>query len=94
MEKMMKAEIVEKLKRRRGYNDGRIRPYPFDQARWIAETYIPGRTAKKTWKVLREERSDAYRLFVTPEQAATALEGWINRFEREARVLREMEKQE
>ena len=79
----MKAEIVEKLKRKRGYNDGRIRPYPFDQARWIAETYIPGRTAKKTWKVLREERSDAYRLFATPEQAATILEDWVNRFEEE-----------
>ena len=79
----MKAEIVEKLKRKRGYNDGRIRPYPFDQARWIAETYIPGRTAKKTWKVLREERSDAYRLFATPEQAATALEDWVNRLEEE-----------
>jgi len=76
----MQAEIIEKLKRKRGYNDGRIRPYPFDQTKWIAETYIPGRTAKKTWKVEREERSEAYKLFATPEQAATALESWINRF--------------
>ncbi len=77
---MMNTEIIEKLKRKRGYNDGRIRPYPFEQSQWIAETYIPGRTAKKTWKVLREERSDTYRLFATPEQAAAALEDWINRF--------------
>jgi hypothetical protein len=41
---------------------------------------IPGRTAKKTWKVLREERSEEYRLFATPEQAAAALEDWVNRF--------------
>ena len=79
----MEAEIIEKLKRKRGYNDGRIRPYPFDDRLWIAETYIPGRTAKKTWKVLREERRDAYQLFATPEQAAAALEDWINRFEHE-----------
>jgi hypothetical protein len=77
----MIGEIVEKLKRHRGYNDGRIRPYPFDQTQWIAETYIPGRTAKKTWKALREEKSDKYRLFATPELAAAALEDWINRFE-------------
>ncbi len=77
----MTGEIVEKLKRNRGYNDGRIRPYPLDQTQWIAETYIPGRTAKKTWKVLREEKSDTYRLFATPELAAAALETWINRFE-------------
>jgi hypothetical protein len=77
----MHADVVEKLKRKRGYNDGRIRLYPFDQSYWIAETYIPGRTAKKTWKVLREERSDKYKLFATPEQAAFALEDWINRFE-------------
>lgn len=77
----MQAEIIELLKRKRGYNDGRIRPYPFDQTQWIAETYIPGRTAKKTWKVLREERSDKYQLFATPEQAAAALADWIDRIE-------------
>ena len=79
----MDAEIVEKLKQKKGYNNGRIRPYPFDQMQWIAETYIPGKTAKKTWKVLREERSDKYLLFATPEQAAEALEEWVNRFEEE-----------
>jgi hypothetical protein len=78
---MMEAEIIDKLKRKQGYNDGRIRPYPFEQTKWIAETYIPGKTAKKTWKVLREEKSDAYRLFAKPEQAAAALESWIRRFE-------------
>ena len=78
----MEAEILEKLKRKRGYNDGRIRPYPFDQTQWIAETFIPGaRSWKPTWKVLREERSEQYQLFATPEQAAAALETWINRFE-------------
>ncbi len=79
----MQAEIIELLKRKRGYNDGRIRPYPFEQTQWIAETYIPGRTAKRTWKVLREERSDKYLLFATPERAAEALEEWVNRFEDE-----------
>ena len=62
----MDAEIITKLKRKRGYNDGRIRLYPFDETKWIAETFIPGRTARKTWKVLREERSDLYQLFATP----------------------------
>lgn len=76
----MESEILEKLKRKGGYRDGRIRPYPFDPSLWIAETYIPGRTAKRTWKVLREERRDAYRLFASAEQAALALESWINRF--------------
>lgn len=77
----MEAEMIEKLKRKRGYNDGRIRPYPFEPSKWIAETFIPGRTARKTWKVLREERSERYQLFATPEQAAASLESWINRFE-------------
>lgn len=77
----MDNEIIEKLKRRRGYNDGRISPYPFDPTLWIAEAYISGKTAKKTWKILREERNEKYRLFKTPEQAAIALEDWINRFE-------------
>lgn len=77
----MEAETIAKLKRKRGYHDGRIRPYPFDERQWIAETYIPGRTARKTWKVLREERSEQYQLFATPEQAAASLESWINRFE-------------
>jgi hypothetical protein len=80
----MESEILEKLKRKGGYNDGRIRPYPFDPALWIAETYIPGRTARKTWKVLREERRDAYRLFASAEQAALSLETWIHRFDDEA----------
>lgn len=44
----MEPEILAKLKRKGGYHDGRIRPYPFDPSLWIAETYIPGRTAKKT----------------------------------------------
>jgi hypothetical protein len=77
----MESEILQKLKRKGGYHDGRIRPYPFDPSLWIAETYIPGRTAKKTWKVLREERRDAYQLFASAEQAAMALETWINRFD-------------
>ncbi len=77
----MEPEIIEKLKRKGGYNDGRIRPYPFESSLWIAETYIPGRTARKTWKVLREERGDRYQLFATPEQAAMALETWIHRFD-------------
>ena len=77
----MDAELIEKLKRRRGYNDGRIRPYPFDPTQWIAEAYISGKSAKKTWKVLREENSKKYRLFRTPEQATIALKDWINRFE-------------
>jgi len=77
----MEPAILAKLKRKGGYNDGRIRPYPFDPSLWIAETYIPGRTARKTWKVLREERRDTYRLFASAEQAAMALETWINRFD-------------
>ena len=77
----MNADLIEKLKSKRGYNDGRIRVYPFDAAFWIAEIYIPGRMVKKTWKVLREERTDNYQLFASAEQAAIALESWINRFE-------------
>jgi hypothetical protein len=77
----MEPEMIAKLKRHRGYLDGRIRPYPGDLAVWIAEVYIPGRTAKKTWKVLREEGSERYQLFATPEQAAQALEEWIHRFD-------------
>ncbi len=76
----MKSEIIEKLKRHRGYLDGRIRPYPNDPTLWIAETYIAGRTAKKTWKILREEKSERYQLFATPERAAAALKSWIHRF--------------
>ncbi len=34
-------------------------------------------------KILREEKRDVYKLFATPEQAAAALEDWINRFEHE-----------
>jgi hypothetical protein len=67
--------------KKRGYHDSCIRPYPFDQTQWIAETYIPGRTAKKTWKALRNPKSDNYQLFATPELAAVALESWVNRFE-------------
>jgi len=78
--KGMQSEIVEKLKRSRGYNDDRIGPYPNDPALWIAEFYIPGRTAKKTWKVMREEKRDVYRLFPSAEQAAHALEEWITRW--------------
>ena len=77
----MDATILAKLQRKRGYNDGRIRLYQFDQTLWIAEVYIAGRTARKTWKVLREEKSERYRLFSTPEQAAVALEDWIYRFD-------------
>lgn len=77
----MDPEIIEQLKRHRGYLDGRIRPYPHDPKIWIAETYIAGRTAKKTWKVLREETSERYQLFATPERAAAALETWIHRFD-------------
>ena len=77
----MEPEIIAKLKRHRGYLDGRIRPNPLDPGTWIAEVYIAGRTAKKTWKVLREERSERYQLFATPERAAMALEGWIHRFD-------------
>lgn len=54
----MEPEIIEKLKRHRGYLDGRIRPYPLDPTFWTAEVYIAGRTARKTWKVQREERSE------------------------------------
>ncbi len=79
----MEPEILAKLQRHRGYLDGRIRPYPFDPTVWIAETYIPGRTARKTWKVVREERSERYQLFSSPEQAAKALESWIHRFDAE-----------
>jgi len=79
----MQSEMIELLKPNRGYKHGRSRPYPFEQTQWIAETYIPGRTAKRTWKVLREERSDKYLLFATPERAAEALEEWVNRFEDE-----------
>ena len=77
----MNAETLEKLKRKRGYHAGRIRPYPFDPSLWIAETYIPGKTAKQIWKVLREEKSERYQLFASAGQAAAALEEWINRFE-------------
>lgn len=78
----MNTEVIALLKRKRGYNQGRIRPYPFDETKWIAETFIPGaRSWKQTWKVLREEKSDAYQLFHTPEQAAAALESWVNRFD-------------
>jgi len=77
----VEPEVIEKLKRHRGYLDGRIRPNPLDPAVWVAEVYIPGRTAKKTWKVLREEKSERYLLFATPEQAAQALEEWIHRFD-------------
>ena len=80
MEKRMDNEIIEKLKRHRGYNDGRIRPYPLNETQWIADTSIPSKRARK-WKVLREEKSERYRLFATPEQAAIALEDWINRFD-------------
>ena len=86
----MGSEIIEKLKRRGGYNNGRIRPHPFDPSLWIAETYIPGRTARKTWKVLREERGEAYRLFASPEQAAMALEERIHRFDDEAHLGKEV----
>ena len=77
----MEPEMIEKLKRHRGYEGGRIRPNPLDPETWIAEVYIAGRTAKKTWKVQREEKSERYQLFATPEQAAGSLEDWIHRFD-------------
>ena len=77
----MEVEIIEKLKRKRGYNDGRIKPYPFDQTHLIEEVFIAVTTAKQTLKGLREEKSEKYRLFATPELAAAALEDWIHRFE-------------
>jgi hypothetical protein len=77
----VEPEIIEKLKRHRGYLDGRIRLNPLDSGTWIAEVYIGGRTAKKTWKVQREEKSERYQLFTTPEQAAASLEDWIHRFD-------------
>lgn len=85
----MKPEILAKLTRKGGYNDGRVRPYPFDPSLWIAETYIPGRTARKTWKVLREEKRDIYQLFASPEQAALALESWVHRFDEEVSLRQE-----
>lgn len=78
----MDTTTLAHLQRHRGYHDARIRPYPSDTTRWIAEVYISGRTAKKTWKVLREERSERYRLFTTAEAAALAVEDWVNRFDR------------
>ena len=69
----MDAEILAKLQSHRGYQGWRIRPYPHDPARWLAETYtFIGRGNRKGWRALWDER-DNYRTFPTPEQAYAAL---------------------
>ena len=69
----MDAEIIAKLQTHRGYQGWRIRPYPFNPAVWLAETYtFIGRGNRKGWRALGDKRND-YRTFTTPDQAYNAL---------------------
>lgn len=70
----MNADIMTKLQRHKGYQGWRIRPYPFNPAVWLAETYtFLGRGNRKGWVVLRDPKRGDYRTFATPEQASSAL---------------------
>ncbi len=70
----MDAEIMTKLQRHRGYQGWRIRLYPLNTARWLAETYAPlGRGNRKGWRALWDEKRGDYRTFAAPEQAYAAL---------------------
>ena len=67
-------ETIAKLQRHRGYRGWRIRPYPFDTALWLAETYTwLGHGNAKGWRSLWDEKRNTYRTFLTPEQAYDAL---------------------
>jgi len=69
----MNADIMTKLQRHRGYQGWRIRPYPFNTAVFLAETYtFFGRGNTKGWRALWDEK-DNYRTFPTPEQAYDTL---------------------
>jgi hypothetical protein len=70
----MNADIMTKLQRHRGYQGWRIRPYPFNTAVFLAETYtLLGHGNRKGWVVLRDAKRGDYRTFATPEQAYSAL---------------------
>ena len=65
---------MTKLQRHWGYQGWRIRPYPLNTARWLAETYtFLGRGNRKGWRALWDENRSDYRTFLTPEQAYDAL---------------------
>ncbi len=71
----MNSDILTKLQSPRGYQGQRIRPYSFNTALWVAETYTYiGRGNKKGWTVLCDPKKREYRTFTTPELAYHALE--------------------
>ena len=73
----MQIEILDKLQTQRGYQGCRIRPYPSHDGLWLAEGHTFSDKATKTvWRVLRDEKTQDYKTFTTPEQAYTALVTW------------------
>jgi hypothetical protein len=67
------TKIMTKLLSHRGYKGWRIRPYPYNQALWLAETYtFIGKGNTKGWRALWDEK-DKYRTFATPDDAYKAL---------------------
>ena len=67
------ADVLAKLQRHSGYQGWRIRPYPYNPALWLAETYTYiGKGNTKGWRALTDKK-DNYRTFATPELAHEAL---------------------
>ena len=68
------TEVLAKLQEHRGYQGWRIRPYPYNTAVWLAETYtFIGRGNRKGWRALWNEKQGSYRTFASPKQAHEAL---------------------
>ena len=63
------ADVLAKLQRHSGYQGWRVRLYPYNLTRWLAETYtFIGKGNVKGWRALLDKK-DNYRTFATPELA-------------------------